>query len=114
MSNDLTLNKPTVKVLNDRNPKIFGTFLQGYIHADYMDMVNLFGEPGAGDEYKIDAEWALEFQDGTIATIYNYKDGINYNGPEGTPTAEITEWHIGGKSQRAVELVTQLLAPIQQ
>lgn len=89
--------------------KTNGTCLQGYIAADYKDLVNLFGEPGIGDEYKIDAEWCLEFADGTIATIYNWKDGKNYNGDEGKAVDEITEWHIGGKSDRAVMAVQEVV-----
>lgn len=95
--------------------KSTGTCLQGYIDADFFDLVNLFGEPLEGDGYKVDAEWIIEFDNGEIATIYNYKDGYNYNGPEtGTPTELITDWHIGGKSKKAVELVSDLLSRVSQ
>lgn len=87
-----------------------GGSLQGEIEATYADLVTLFGPPNGGDGYKVDAEWNLLFDDGTVANIYNYKDGINYNGAEeGTPTQKITNWHIGGQSPKAVLYVRQLL-----
>ena len=98
------------KTHNDGNVNLGGTSLQGEIICPYSKLVELFGEPTTGDEYKIDAEWELEFEDGTIATIYNWKSGKNYLGKHGTPTVHITEWHIGGNSERAVELVKLILA----
>jgi len=61
-----------------------------------------------GDGYKTDNEWVREI-DGVVVTIYNYKNGQNYNGyTDGTPTWEIRDWHIGGRSQAAVEVVRAL------
>lgn len=80
-----------------------GTYLNGYLTASYEDLVNLLGKPGNGDGYKVDAEWTLTVR-GKVLSIYNYKDGINYNGDEGTPTEEITDWHIGGKGDIAKEI----------
>ena len=87
-----------------------GTCLQGYIDANYADLCEKLGAHSNGDEYKVDAEWVLRFSDGTIATIYNYKDGKNYCGEDGLDVDDITEWHVGGRSKRAVELVQKLLA----
>ena len=91
------------------NVNINMTSLQGYITIDYDKLIDVFGKPNMGDEYKIDAEWELEFEDGTVATIYNWKNGKNYLGVEGTPVDDITDWHVGGKTKRAVELVNNLL-----
>jgi hypothetical protein len=97
---------------NDTNIRIIGTCLQGYIDIEYDILVKLFGEPIVGDEYKIDAEWEIIFEDGTVATIYNYKDGYNYCG-EHAPYPDITkkdnDWHIGGSSKLAVEYIERLL-----
>ena len=60
-----------------------GTCLQGYIDANYADLCEKLGAHSNGDEYKVDAEWVLRFSDGTIATVYNYKDGKNYCGEDG-------------------------------
>lgn len=81
--------------------QINGTHLQGYITADYDELTAVFGEPTSdGDGYKVDAEWDLVFADGTVATIYNWKNGHNYLGEEGLPPECITRWHIGGHSSR--------------
>jgi len=74
---------------------ISGTSLQGHIAATYKELADLFGKPLAGCN-KTDAEWIVEFDDGPVATIYNYKDGVNYCGKQGTPTEKITNWHVGG------------------
>ena len=76
----------------------------GIIKRDYATIVKTFGEPTKGFD-KTDAEWHIRFDDGSIATIYNYKDGINYNGERGTPVEHIKEWHVGGKSIHAYYLV---------
>lgn len=85
-----------------------GTSLQGYIDISYERLVQMLGQPEAGDEYKVDAEWIVRFDDGTVATIYNWKDGKNYNGDEGLDVEQITDWHIGGFNNMAVFKVNQL------
>jgi hypothetical protein len=88
---------------------IGNTSLQGYVTVGYSTLKRIFGKPTVGDKYKTDAEWEIEFADGTVATIYNYKDGKNYCGSEGTAKTKITQWHIGGRTKRAVALVTELI-----
>lgn len=94
--------------------KIVGTCLQGYITADFDELVAIFGEPEWVDSDKVDVEWILEFADGTVATIYNWKNGPNYLGDEGLPPEVNEDWHIGGRSQRAVELVEAALFDYRQ
>ncbi len=103
------LERGSVRTVNKAN--VSGTCLQGYVDVSYARLVEVFGPPGraVSDGYKIDAVWVLEFADGTVATIYNYKDGPNYMGDDGTPVTSIRDWHIGGHEKRTVELVTQLL-----
>ena len=69
------------------------TSLQGYMPAYYHQLVAVFGEPEGGGD-KTTVEWCLEFEDGTVATIYDWKE---YE----TPTGKYN-WHIGGKSKAAV------------
>ena len=77
-----------------------GTSLKGYLNAQYGILVTVFGEPHHTNlDGKVQVEWELEFEDGTIATIYDWK--------EYQPVEYVTEWHIGGHEKRAVELVTQ-------
>ena len=53
---------------------------------------------------KVTIEWVLKFEDGTIATIYDWK-GYGYQ-PTGD---EMYEWHIGGRSNEAMYLVKEAL-----
>jgi len=88
-----------------------GTHLQGYIETTYARLVEVFGKPHfEGDGYKVDAEWVLETPAG-VATIYNYKDGKNYNGEDGTPTELITDWHIGGHKE---DVVAHIIRAVEQ
>jgi hypothetical protein len=84
-----------MKFTNDANRN--GTCLQGYVQAYYHQLVEVFGEPEGGGD-KTTAEWALEFEDGTVATIYDWKE---YETPMG-----LYQWHIGGLNNLAVDRVT--------
>ena len=94
----------------------WGTSLQGYINISYSDMVELFGEPTDGDGYKVDVEWVMYFDDSPV-TIYNYKDGPNYNGDQVFeyddcyPNIEDKDrdWHIGGEGPEAVMFLSSYL-----
>ena len=102
------------EVRNDDYSMTNMSHLQGHIHVPYDDLVKAFADPGESDGYKTDAEWRIKFKDGTIATIYNYKDGYNYNGPHGLPVEKIKDWHIGGFEQTAVERVVRVIADLYQ
>ena len=75
-----------------------GTSLQGYMTAYYHQLVEVFGEPEYGGD-KTTVEWCLDFEDGTVATIYDWKE---YE----TPTGKY-RWHIGGKNYDAVSAVME-------
>jgi hypothetical protein len=70
-----------------------GTSLQGYVRTDYATLKDLFGD-GLGGGDKTTQEWVLKFSDGTVATIYDWKE---YE----TPMYEY-DWHVGGMSKQAV------------
>lgn len=91
-----------------------GTSLQGYVNATYPRLRELFGEPDDGDQYKVSTEWVIRFNDGAVATIYDWKQTSNYEGGRWTPEAfrangEPHEWHIGGRSPEVVQRVTDLI-----
>jgi hypothetical protein len=87
-----------------------GTSLQGYVRADYSELVAAFGEPLEGDGCKTQAEWVLVFEvpqddgyaDRVVATIYDWK---KYD----QTVEDITQWNIGGHDPRAPELVIDYL-----
>tara|TARA_R100001463_G_C3545404_1_gene222682 strand:+ start:6643 stop:7155 length:513 start_codon:yes stop_codon:yes gene_type:complete len=90
-----------------RTTKTAGTHLQGKLEMPYDEIVKAFGEPHykwqpTDLENKIDVEWSFEFEDGTIATLYNWKNGYAYNGTDGLPLDHIKEWNVGGFSVEAV------------
>ena len=96
----------------EKTTNVGGTFLRGYIKASYEQLLKSFGEPHDpnGDNYKTDVEWAFEFADGTIATLYNWKNGKNYLGEaEGLELNDIYEWHVGGFSEKAVAKLLEKL-----
>ena len=92
--------------LIDTEASVSGTSLQGYIKTNYTDLVEVFGEPRytSGDD-KVTAEWDLEFDLGdgkyVTATIYDWKLGE-------TPFVEYN-WHIGGFSTEAADVVSQFM-----
>lgn len=86
-----------------------GTHFLGTISISYYELLKRFGEPTDGDYYTMDASWSIRFEDGTVATIYNYKNGKNYNGPVGIPVEEIYNWNIGGHEPKALDYIIDLL-----
>jgi len=78
------------------------TSLQGYVKTTYDKLVEVFGEPNCYAGGKTTCEWNLKFADGTIASIYDYKESE-------TPKYEY-DWHVGGFNQYAVKRVKELLS----
>ena len=71
--------------------------------------MDLFGEPFEGDEYKVDAEWEVKFSNGVYATVYNWKNGKNYNGESGQDVENITNWHVGGMTRKSLASINKAL-----
>ena len=105
-----------VNMLSDLDPiDCMGTSLVGEVECKFYDIYDTFGRPEPGDEYKIDAHWSIEFDDGLVATIYNWKNGLNYHGAIGRnlpsdQLTDITEWHIGGKDKVVVDRIKGMLS----
>lgn len=77
-----------------------GTCYIGAIIMDYDELVLLFGEPHYLNGDKTLAEWCIKYADGTIATIYDWK---NY----GLQKEQIKHWHVGGFDRKALDNVMQ-------
>ena len=82
------------------------TSLQGYVVTTFAKLVKAFGAPTYGPDEasgdgKVSCEWCLTFEDGTVATIYDYKE-------DSTPMDEYS-WHIGGTSIEAVNRVLECI-----
>ena len=74
---------------------------KGEIRATFNKLVSVFGQPTEQSyEFgeKVDCEWVIEFEDGMVATIYNWKNGKSYLGEDGLEIQEIDHWMVGGLS----------------
>ena len=96
---------------NDEEIDINGSHRQGYIQADYERLLGLFGKPTDGDGYKVDWEWCIEFEDGEIATVYNWKSGPNFGYYDVGP-GQIKTWNVGGFNQRALANLEKVINAI--
>ena len=82
-----------------------GTSLQGYITTTQNDLIDAFGEPIRYEEDtdKVTLEWIIQFVNGEIATIYDWKRyELGTPGPD-----EVCEYNIGGNSRDVVSLVKE-------
>ena len=90
-----------------------GSFLVGEIRTDWKNLVFNLGFPSCNHEdyedNKIEAEWIIQFSDGTVATVYNYCNGKRYDPDNGLPVEQIRRWHVGGTDSAAVEKVGHIL-----
>lgn len=88
-------------IVNDEDISTNGTSFMGCITTTYDKLVQLFGEPMKGsDDGKTTAEWVIQFEDGEVATIYDWK-------LSSTPT-NLYDWHVGGHSHRALDLLEEI------
>lgn len=88
-----------------------GTSNKGHLYTSYEYLVQKLGKEhfGESDDAKIMCEWAFEFKDGSVGTIYNYKNGINYDPKDGWIKEQIPYWEIGGNSDRVIHHINCLL-----
>ena len=89
---------------NSRDISVNGTSYKGSVKTFYSDLVDAFGEPTfdfKDDLDKVNCEWNLRFDDGTVATIYDWKMS---EVPMG-----LYDWHIGGRDYKAVDKVMKYL-----
>jgi hypothetical protein len=83
-----------------------GTWLQGSVLTTRAKLTKAFGEPTQYEESKITLQWGIKFDDGTIATIYDWK---RYE--LGTPAEdELITYNIGGVDLGAVRNVNDALS----
>ena len=98
--------------INSENVNVNGTSLMGAVEVTYKQLVKTFGKEtyGLSGDQKCECNWELLFNDGTVATIYDWKVNKKYCGKtEGISKSKNTDWHIGGNSPKAVELVKKEL-----
>jgi hypothetical protein len=87
-----------------------GTSFQGNINCSFETLLNKFGTPlGASADDKVDVEWNIQFDNGVISTIYNWKNGPVYCGKDGINPVNNTDWNVGGKNQHSLWEIEQIL-----
>jgi len=86
-----------------------GASYRATIEASYHDLVEIWGEPSKGDEYKTEAKWVIRPTRSSVITIYNYKNSraYDYSYPEITA---VREWHVGGHSADVVDRLLKMMA----
>lgn len=93
----------TYQVISNNGKVANGTSFQGYVQVSYDQLVRTLGQPnGATQDGKVQAQWILKFEDGQVATIYDYKSEEQKE--------DIIVWHIGGKSKGVVIPVNQIFS----
>ena len=97
-------DKPFVRVNPTEMGRIFETHI-GEINTSYNELCRVFGRHDQWhDTYKQDASWHIEFQNGTYASIGNFKDGHNYLGKKGRNLVDIKRWDVWG-DKNAIQLI---------
>jgi len=84
-------------MIKKTNKSLDGTSFHGAtISATLADLQIILGAPShTGDSNdKVQNEWDLELEDGTIFTVYDWKEYRNYG------DKETIEWHIGGNCEK--------------
>jgi hypothetical protein len=84
-------------MIKKTNKSMNGTSFHGAtITATLADLKIILGEPSnTGDSNdKVQNEWDLELEDGTVFTVYDWKEYRNYG------DKDTIEWHIGGNCEK--------------
>jgi hypothetical protein len=81
--------------------QITNTFLVSEIDLSFIDIVKKLGPASAKSfDSKVRARWVLKFEDGNIATIYDWKTAGDIK--------KVGTWNIGGKSKKVVPYIYQI------
>ena len=84
-------------MIKKTNKSLDGTSFHGAtFSATLADLQVILGAPnGGGDHHdKVQNEWELELEDGTVFSVYDWKEYRRYT------DKETIEWHIGGMNQK--------------
>ena len=96
------------KFKSNKNASIDGTSLKGYLQdISFEKLVEVFGKPVQGDDYKVAFEWVVQSECGEILTIYPWKNTDMYD--DSLPSVSEmkktnTEWNVGGHKNLVEDL----------
>lgn len=96
-----------MKFTTSETVSINGTSLMDEVRTTRREIESVFGAPTfEGQSDKTTTEWWIEFEDGLVATIYDWKRyGMGAPGMD-----ELEDWHIGGRGYEAAGRVVSLLS----
>jgi len=85
-----------------------GGYLQLHVTAGFNKLVEILGEPNSeGDNYKVSTMWLVEDENGSVCTIYDYKETNLYDNDQISVDEFRNQpeykWHIGGNDQVIAE-----------
>lgn len=80
------------------------TSFVGKLGASYADLKRVFGNPDQIDNDKSKVMWCIRFEDGEVATIYDWK--------QDKPAKDVMSWHIGGKSSVVIDRITSAVLSV--
>jgi hypothetical protein len=105
MTEDMTAEDIDAIAASEAESKFADNFgLLATLDMTFVGITNKLGLPHKGDGEKTDAEWWLKFGDGTLASIYNYRNGPVARGG-GDWKTRITRWHIGGRASQKQQII---------
>lgn len=84
-------------MIKKTNKSLNGTaFFGATFSATLLDLQVILGAPNSGGDHhdKVQNEWELELEDGTVFSVYDWKEYRRYT------DKETIEWHIGGIDQK--------------
>lgn len=88
--------------VNSDQISVNGTSHKGYVETTYDKLVKVLGQPKKGSaDGKTTCEWKIMFDDGKVATVYDWKTGY-------TPK-DLYRWHVGGHTHEALDCISAVL-----
>ena len=85
--------------------KMVGThFFGSFKGLSFTQITELFGTPITSEEDHVKYQWLIEFEDGLLATIYDWK--VDYE--KSSVWTDPIEWHVGGHDPRVMDRVYKL------
>lgn len=88
--------------VNSNTTSACGTSLKGQVYTTYDKLVSALGKPKGGSaDGKTTCEWIVEFEDGSVVTIHDWKTS---NTPK-----DLHNWHVGARSHAALDYLEEVL-----
>ena len=81
----------------------FPTPEEGVLEAPFSDLMEVLGEPDPGDTYKVTCRWVIEFVDGVIVQIDDFKLNDVYDPDNGVPHIFRNRWRLKANDPMGID-----------